>query len=71
MARTTLNVTGMTCHHCVHTVKSALEGLSGVRSARVQLDDGKALVDYDESLTSPREMSAAVADAGYQAAEQA
>ena len=70
MARSTLNVTGMTCQHCVHTVKSALEGLSGVRSARVDLDNGKAVVDYDDSLTGPREMSAAVADAGYQAEAQ-
>lgn len=67
MARTTLNVSGMTCNHCVHSVKSALEDVEGVRSARVDLDGGNALVDYDDALTSPRELTAAVADAGYQA----
>ncbi|NIP83877.1 MAG: hypothetical protein GWM90_33475 [Gemmatimonadetes bacterium] len=71
MARTKLNVTGMTCNHCVHTVKGALEKLAGVRSARVDLDGGTAVVDYDDSRTSPREMQAAVADAGYQAREAA
>lgn len=67
MARTTLNVTGMTCNHCVMSVKNALEELAGVRSARVDLDAGEAVVDYDEGKTSPREMTTVVADAGYQA----
>jgi copper chaperone len=67
MARTTLNVSGMTCNHCVHSVKSALEDVEGVRSARVDLDGGKALIDYDDALTSPRELTTTVADAGYQA----
>lgn len=69
MARTKLNVTGMTCNHCVMSVKEALEELQGVRSARVDLDGGTAVVDYDDARTSPREMTTAVADAGYQAQE--
>lgn len=68
MARTTLQVTGMTCNHCVMSVKNALEELEGVRSARVDLDGGTAVVDYDDAMTSPREMTTVVADAGYQAA---
>lgn len=67
MARTTLNVTGMTCGHCVASVKEALEELAGVRSARVDLEKNTAVVDYDDGKTSPREMTTAVADAGYQA----
>lgn len=67
MARAKLNVTGMTCDHCTHTVKSALEGVNGVRSARVDLDAGTAIVDYDDNVTQPTEMGAVVADAGYQA----
>lgn len=69
MARTKLNVTGMTCDHCVMSVKEALEEVQGVRSARVDLDGGTAVVDYDDARTSPRELSTAVADAGYQAQE--
>ena len=67
MARTTLTVNGMTCNHCVMSVKNALEELEGVRSARVDLDQGRAVVDYDDAKTDPREMTTAVADAGYQA----
>lgn len=69
MARTTLDVSGMTCNHCVKSVKDALEEVGGVRSARVDLDAGTALVDYDDARTSPRELTTAVADAGYQATE--
>lgn len=67
MARTKLNITGMTCDHCVSTVKSALENVQGVRSARVDLDSGTATVDYDDARADPREITTAVADAGYQA----
>ena len=67
MARTTLNVTGMTCQHCVASVRDALQELEGVRSARVDLDSGRAVVDYDDARTDPRELTTAVADAGYEA----
>ena len=67
MARTKLTVKGMTCDHCTHAVKTALEGLDGVRSARVDLEGGTAVVDYDDAKTEPREMGIAVADAGYEA----
>ena len=69
--RTTLNVTGMTCNHCQHSVQTALEGVDGVRAARVDLEQGRAVVDYDEAKTNAREIAVAVADAGYQAEEAA
>ncbi|MFW5952394.1 MAG: heavy-metal-associated domain-containing protein [Gemmatimonadota bacterium] len=71
MARTKLNVSGMTCNHCVHSVKEALEQVAGVCSARVDLEGGTVVVDYDDALTSPRELTTAVAAAGYEADEAA
>lgn len=67
--RTTLKVSGMTCNHCVQSVQSALQEVSGVRAARVDLQNGRALVDYDEAKTDPRELAGAVTEAGYQAEE--
>lgn len=67
MARTRLNISGMTCNHCVSTVQHALDNVQGVRSARVDLDSGTAVVDYDDARADPREIATAVADAGYQA----
>ncbi|HSH45578.1 MAG TPA: cation transporter [Longimicrobiales bacterium] len=69
--RTTLTVTGMTCGHCKGSVEEALKQVAGVRSARVDLEKGRAIVDYDEAKTSPRELTNAVADAGYSAEEAA
>lgn len=69
MARTKLNISGMTCNHCVSAVQQALDDVQGVRSARVDLDSGTAIVDYDDALADPREMATAVADAGYQASQ--
>lgn len=69
--RTSLKVTGMTCNHCKGSVEEALNRIAGVRSARVDLEKGRAVVDYDESKTSPRELTTAVADAGYSAEEAA
>jgi uncharacterized membrane protein YraQ (UPF0718 family)/copper chaperone CopZ len=40
----TLSVAGMTCSHCVATVRRTLEEQSGVRSARVDLGSGLAVV---------------------------
>lgn len=67
MPRTTLAVKGMTCNHCVGAVTRALEDTPGVRSARVDLEAGRAVVDYDDALASPRELATVVADAGYEA----
>lgn len=69
MARTKLSIEGMTCTHCVHSVEGALEDVGGVRSARVDLEAGTAVVDYDDGRTSPRELATAVAGAGYRATE--
>jgi copper chaperone CopZ len=61
----------MTCNHCVAAVTSALEQTAGVRSARVDLQRGKAVVDYDDALAEPRELARVVAQAGYEAEETA
>ncbi|HSJ23232.1 MAG TPA: cation transporter [Longimicrobiales bacterium] len=71
MASATLKVTGMTCQHCVAAVKGALESADGVSRASVDLDDGRARVEYDESRTSPRELASVVAEEGYEAEEEA
>jgi copper chaperone CopZ len=65
MATATLKVTGMSCGHCVKTVKETLEAVPGVERASVDLAHGQARVEYDAALTSPRALSNAVSDEGY------
>lgn len=67
MTTTTLQVKGMTCGHCERTVREVLEGAPGVRSARVDLAGGRAVVEYDEARTNPSELAALVAEEGYEA----
>lgn len=44
MSETILNVTGMTCQHCVAAVTRALQGVAGVESAEVSLEKKQAVV---------------------------
>ena len=61
-----LNVEGMSCKHCVASVRKALEGLDGVREADVNLDDKKARVELDKDLAD-EVLVKAVEDAGFSA----
>jgi len=63
MAEIILNIDGMSCQHCVMSVKKALERISGVSSADVSV--GNAKVTFDASKTNRDEIAKAVVDAGY------
>ncbi len=69
MATTILKVSGMTCGHCVKSVTEALRDVDGVTRADVDLQHGRATVEYDESRTTPRALAHAVSEEGYQAEE--
>jgi copper chaperone len=58
-----LNIEGMTCGHCVNSVRKALAGVPGatVRSAGI----GTAVVTIDEAAATEQALVEAVGDAGY------
>ncbi len=58
-------VEGMTCDHCVGTVRRALEGVPGVRSAQVDLVRKRAEVAVDPSGFDRSKLVRAVESAGY------
>lgn len=60
-----LKVTGMTCGGCISKVTNTLKTVSGVSDVKVSLSGGEATVQYDERLTSPDQLKAAVKGAGY------
>lgn len=62
-----LNVTGMTCDHCVHAVTNALQDVAGVTKAIVSLDDKSAKVEV-EGEADVSAMIAAIEEEGYEAA---
>ncbi len=61
---TELKITGMTCDHCQSAVKNALESVSGVETATVDLEQGLARV---EGQADTQALVAAVEEEGYQA----
>jgi copper chaperone len=67
MKTTRLQVTGMTCNHCVSAVEKALRNRPGVRNATVHLESGAAEVEYEEGAVAPEQLIAAVEEEGYSA----
>jgi copper chaperone len=64
---TTVNVSGMTCGHCVSSVSEELEALAGVETVDVDLNAGgvsTVTITSTEELSSA-EIGEAVAEAGY------
>ncbi|MCP1660821.1 heavy-metal-associated domain-containing protein [Neisseria perflava] len=67
MANITLNIGGMTCGGCVKSVTRILEGVDGVSSAAVSLENNSAVVEFDEGKTNPAALIEAVEDGGFDA----
>lgn len=67
MATVTLNIDGMTCGGCVKSVTKVLNGLDGVRSATVSLENKNAQVEFDEGKIQIAQLVEVVEDAGFDA----
>lgn len=65
MTSTELVVEGMSCGHCAQVVTGALQQLPGVTRAQVDLETGRARVEYDEGQTGVEELVGAVVEQGY------
>ena len=65
MEKLTMQVSGMTCGHCVAGVRAALQELDGVEVETVRV--GTATVAYDPSAVTPDVITGAVEAAGYPA----
>lgn len=65
MATTVLKIKGMSCGHCVDAVKTALQNVPGVKNAEVDLENGRAAVDFDASKTTVDKLALAVEEEGY------
>jgi P-type Cu+ transporter len=63
--KVTLNLQGMTCASCAANIEKVLNKKEGVISASVNFPLEKAVVDFDSSRISVREIIAAVQGIGY------
>lgn len=64
---TTVNVSGMTCGHCVSSVSEELEALAGVEKVDVDLNSGgiSSVTITSAGALSSSEIGEAIAEAGY------
>ncbi len=58
-----LEISGMSCGHCVGAVKKALASLPGVVVEQVSI--GSAVLQFDRSTVDAARISAAIEDAGF------
>ncbi|HEX6036414.1 cation transporter [Longimicrobium sp.] len=65
MEQTTIAIQGMSCGHCVASVKGALSRLDGVEVQEVKV--GSAKVAYDPQAVTPERITQAISDEGYAA----
>jgi len=64
-----LNISGMTCQSCANTVEKALKKVDGVKEAKVDLKNKKAIVLLASTKTTQENLIKAVNDAGFTAKE--
>jgi copper chaperone len=65
MENITIKVTGMSCEHCVKTVKDVLGAIKGVANTVVSLRKGTASFKYDPDLMPLESIKTAIKDEGY------
>jgi len=65
MANQTLNVEGMTCDHCVQTIKEAVNNLVGISRVEVDLENKQVAVEYDKALVKLDSITDKIVEIGF------
>lgn len=63
ISRIDIEVAGMSCNHCVQSVKNALEKITGVKQVEVNLEAGQATVQGENLL--PDNISKVIEELGF------
>ena len=61
-----LNVNGMTCEHCVDTIKEAVGILVGVLRVDVDIEQKQVVVEFDEKLAKPEDLVDKIKEIGFE-----
>lgn len=65
MEKITLHVEGMSCGHCVKAVESSVGALQGVASVKVDLENKKVDVEFNEAEVTVETIKETIDDQGY------
>ncbi|MEW6612661.1 MAG: heavy-metal-associated domain-containing protein [Pseudomonadota bacterium] len=66
MDEVTFKVKGMSCQHCVRSIKGALEPMPGVNAVFVDLPGGEVKVNYDAGQVERDALAKAIEEEGYE-----
>ena len=66
MANQMLNVEGMTCDHCVQTIKEAVNNLVGISRVEVDLENKQVAVEYDKALVKLDSITDKIVEIGFE-----
>ena len=69
MKNRVINVTGMSCDHCVQTITKALTEVNGVASVQVDLEKKVVAVDFEENQTDLKTISNKITEVGFEVEE--
>lgn len=65
MEKVTLNVTGMSCGHCVKAIEGSVGELAGVSNVKVHLENGTVDVEFSSTEVSLDKIKETIDDQGY------
>ena len=66
MKKITLEVNGMTCDHCVQTIKDTLNKIIGLNLIEINLDKSQVIVEFNESQTNIKILSGEIVALGFE-----
>ena len=61
-----INVDGITCEHCVDTIKEAVEILDGVLRVDVDIEKKQVVVEFNEKLAKPVDLIHKIEEVGFE-----
>ena len=61
-----LNVNGITCEHCVDTIKEALGIIVGVFSVDVDIEQKQVVVEFDEKTANLEDLIDKIEEVGFE-----
>ena len=59
------NVDGITCEHCVDTIKEAVGILVGVLRVDVDIANKQVVLEFDEKLAKPEDLIDKIEEVGF------
>ena len=60
-----INVDGITCEHCVVTIKEAVKILDGVFSVDVDIEKKQVVVEFDEKIAKAEDLIDKIEEVGF------